>query len=118
MPQKSANSADTVSLDNSTAASETENKEDPPIITDWIAWILLAAIPSASLLAVTSQITMEIAPIPLLWIVPMVIYLGSFILTFDSPRFYVRPLSRLLSIFYSLLFIQITMRGGIRVSAF
>ena len=65
---------------------------DVPSPADWMGWTLLATLPSAALLAVTSQITMEVSPIPLLWVVPMVIYLSSFILTFDTPKFYVRSL--------------------------
>jgi len=46
------------------------------------SWVLLGAAGSVMFLSVTSIITYEIAPIPLLWIIPLCIYLGSFILVF------------------------------------
>jgi SAM-dependent methyltransferase len=42
------------------------------------------------LLALTSHMTMDLAPIPLLWILPLAIYLLSFILCFDAARWYRR----------------------------
>lgn len=53
-------------------------------------WLLLPACASALLLATTAQITQEVAVIPFLWILPLAIYLVSFILTFDSARWYAR----------------------------
>jgi spermidine synthase len=53
-------------------------------------WLLLSAIASTMLLATTSQITQEVAPIPFLWVLPLAIYLFSFILTFSSERWYNR----------------------------
>ena len=53
-------------------------------------WIALPACASVLLLAITAYICQNIAPIPLLWIMPMVVYLISFILTFDSDRWYDR----------------------------
>ncbi len=51
-------------------------------------WLLLPAVASAALLATTNRLTQEIAPVPLLWVLPLSIYLLSFILTFDSDRWY------------------------------
>ena len=53
-------------------------------------WIALPACASVLLLAITAYICQSIAPIPLLWVLPMVVYLLTFILTFDSDRWYVR----------------------------
>ncbi len=47
-------------------------------------WILLAAIPSSWLLSVTTRLTTDIAPIPLLWVVPLAIYLLTFVLVFAT----------------------------------
>ncbi len=55
-----------------------------------VMWLLLPACASALLLATTSQITQEVAVIPFLWVLPLAIYLVSFILTFDSDRWYSR----------------------------
>ena len=52
---------------------------------------MLAATSSTLLLAVTNHLTEDVAPIPFLWILPLAVYLLSFILCFESPRFYFRP---------------------------
>lgn len=57
-----------------------------------LLWLGLAATPSILLLALTRHLTQDIAPIPFLWVLPLSIYLLSFILCFDAPRYYVRPL--------------------------
>ncbi|MBN2105505.1 fused MFS/spermidine synthase [bacterium] len=51
-------------------------------------WILLSASASALLLAVTNTITFDLAAIPLFWIVPLSIYLMSFILTFKHKMWF------------------------------
>jgi hypothetical protein len=56
----------------------------------WLMWTVLAAVPSALLLATTNYMSQEIAVIPLLWIAPLSAYLLSFVLTFDSDRWYAR----------------------------
>jgi hypothetical protein len=53
-------------------------------------WFALPACACLSLLAVTTHLCLDVASIPLLWIAPMAIYLVSFILTFDSDRWYRR----------------------------
>jgi len=47
---------------------------------------------SVMLLAVTNHITQNISSVPFLWVLPLALYLVSFILAFDHPRWYVRPL--------------------------
>ncbi len=53
-------------------------------------WFGLAVVPSVMLLAVTSQLCQEIAVIPLLWMLPLALYLLSFVLSFEYGRFYRR----------------------------
>lgn len=57
-----------------------------------LLWVALAATGSFLLLAVTNHICENISSIPLLWIVPLSIYLLTFILCFDSSRWYRRDL--------------------------
>jgi SAM-dependent methyltransferase len=57
-----------------------------------VAWVGLAAAASILLLAVTSQLTQNVAPVPLLWLAPLTLYLLSFILCFESERWYRRHL--------------------------
>jgi hypothetical protein len=47
-----------------------------------LVWIALAACPSMLLLAITSHVTANIAPVPLLWVLPLALYLLSFIICF------------------------------------
>lgn len=47
-----------------------------------LRWVLLAAIPSSLLLGVTSHLTVDIVAMPLLWVVPLALYLLSFVIVF------------------------------------
>jgi hypothetical protein len=49
-------------------------------------WVVLAAVPSAQLVAVTSHVTTTVAPAPLLWAVPLAAYLASFVIVFARRR--------------------------------
>ncbi len=49
-------------------------------------WALLSAAPSAFSMAVTNLIALEAGSIPLVWVVPLAIYLGSFVVAFASPK--------------------------------
>ena len=51
-------------------------------------WLLLPALGSALLLAATSHVCQDVAVIPFLWVVPLSLYLISFIITFDHSRWY------------------------------
>ena len=62
----------------------------PPSWSDRLVWMGLAACASALLLAVTNHLTQNIAAIPFLWVLPLSLYLLSFILCFDSDRWYCR----------------------------
>ncbi len=63
-----------------------------PTFWQLAGWVLLAAIPSVLLLATTNQICQEVAVVPFLWILPLSLYLISFIICFDQPRWYSRTL--------------------------
>ena len=56
----------------------------PPTPRQRISWLLLACVPSSLLLGVTTYLTTDLAAVPLLWIVPLVIYLLAFIVAFSS----------------------------------
>jgi hypothetical protein len=45
-------------------------------------WVFLAALPSSLLLGATTHVSTNLAPVPLLWVVPLALYLVSFILVF------------------------------------
>jgi spermidine synthase len=74
-----------------------------------IVWMALAAIPSIFLLSTTNLISQDVAVIPFLWVLPLTIYLLTFILTFSGGPFYSRRVYALLflvaaaAVLYSLL---------------
>ncbi len=53
-------------------------------------WVLLAFIGSAMSLSTTNQLCQEVAVVPFLWALPLAIYLLTFIISFDHPRWYSR----------------------------
>jgi spermidine synthase len=67
-------------------------KSEKPSILAQSQWLALSAMGSVMLLAVTNHITQNISSVPFLWVLPLALYLLSFILVFDHPRWYVRPL--------------------------
>lgn len=60
----------------------------PPNLETVSMWFGLAMLPSVLLLAVTNQACMDVAVIPFLWVLPLALYLVSFILTFDAQGWY------------------------------
>ncbi len=62
----------------------------PPNKREQVLWLLLAACASTMLLAITNHLTPNVASIPFLWVLPLSLYLLSFILTFDFERLYHR----------------------------
>jgi hypothetical protein len=63
--------------------ARTEDAAPPrPRRRDYAKWLLLAFAPSSLMLAVTQHITIDIAAVPLLWVVPLALYLLTFIAAF------------------------------------
>jgi hypothetical protein len=57
-----------------------------------LLWIAFAAVPSMLLMAVTTHLSTNVAPMPFLWVLPLGLYLLSFILCFEGSRWYQRGL--------------------------
>jgi hypothetical protein len=51
-------------------------------------WLILPAFASIVLMATTNHISTDVAVVPMLWIVPLALYLLTFILAFDRPNWY------------------------------
>src|SRR5262249_20293140 len=66
------------------AATAPGQQTAPPTWRDGIAFLGLAAVPSGLLLAVTLHISTDVAAVPLFWVVPLAIYLLTFIIAFQS----------------------------------
>lgn len=74
-----------ISLDPPAAATENGNANPaagPISISQRLWWVLLAFAPSSLLLGVTTFLSTDIASVPLLWIIPLIIYLLTFVLVF------------------------------------
>lgn len=78
-----------------------------PGLWQLLLWTTLAACASVLLIAVTSYMSQNVAAIPLLWVVPLAVYLLTFILCFESDRYYRRwlfiPVQFALSVFLLIL---------------
>ncbi|MEM9018821.1 MAG: ferrichrome ABC transporter permease, partial [Verrucomicrobiota bacterium] len=58
---------------------------------DQILWVALSGCGSVFLLGVTNQMSQDVAVVPFLWVLPLSLYLLTFIIAFDHPRWYFRP---------------------------
>ncbi len=65
-------------------AAHSSTEAEPPSLLRCCRWVALAFVPSSLLLGVTTHMTTDLAAIPLLWILPLVAYLLSFVLVFSS----------------------------------
>jgi hypothetical protein len=57
---------------------------------DWILWLALSACGSVLLLATTNHLTEDVAPVPLLWVLPLALYLLTFTMAFARRTLYSR----------------------------
>jgi hypothetical protein len=91
-----------IAIQNGRAASLPAPETDPVQLSEkpssalLALWITLSATASLFLLSITNQISQEVAVIPFLWVLPLAIYLLSFILTFSGERGYNRKLYAML----------------------
>lgn len=71
--------------------SQAEAKDTPAPAGDLVGlWFGLAMLPSVLLLAMTNQVCLDVAVIPFLWVLPLALYLLTFILAFDATGWYSR----------------------------
>ena len=71
--------------------TEARTAATPVPLKNQLQWLALSAMGSVMLLAVTNHVTQNISSVPFLWVLPLALYLSSFILAFDHPRWYIRP---------------------------
>ncbi len=65
-------------------------EEAPPTIGRRLLWLALPALASMMLLATTNHVCQDVAVIPFLWVMPLSLYLLTFIICFDHERWYQR----------------------------
>ncbi len=57
-----------------------------PLARMRLGWLTLAAVPAALVVGTTAHLSLDVAAVPLLWVVPLAIYLGTFVLAFAGPQ--------------------------------
>ncbi len=90
----------------------------PPSNTRRLLWVFLAAMGSLMLVATTGFITQDVAPIPFLWVLPLAVYLVSFMVCFDHPRWYRPGLFHFFLLAATLLSIVIYHNSWVRLGTF
>lgn len=85
--QRPADGLTSIQLSSSHVA---QDQEASPSLSRTLSWVLLSALGSAVLLAVTNHLTQNISSVPFLWVLPLALYLISFIVCFDRPAWYHR----------------------------
>ena len=80
--------------------SETDATVDrAPSVSDRVFWMACAFAPSCLLLGATHYLTTDVAPVPLLWVLPLAVYVATFIVAFSRrPLFSERALSRWMAV--------------------
>jgi len=89
-------------------SDRTENAAKPPVT--WprrLHWVILAFVPSSLLLGVTAHIATDIASAPFIWVLPLTLYLLSFVFVF-SRRSLLKPSWMIKAQPYLVIFIAIT----------
>jgi spermidine synthase len=75
-----------------TSAGEARADEGrSPSIVERLTWIALAAIPSGLVIAVTAHVTTDIAAAPFLWVIPLALYLLTFVAVFREQPWFPPP---------------------------
>ena len=98
---------------NSTAAPhKTQTKAAKLPMATYVKWAFLAFIPSSLMLSVTSKISLDVGAVPLVWVVPLSLYLLTFVLTFTNrnliPVQIFRPITALALVGFLLIFAGLT----------
>ena len=84
------------SADDQAARTHAEAISDtPPSATDYALWFAFSALASLMLLSISNHISQNVASIPFLWVLPLTLYLLTFVLVFEGRGgrgFYIRQL--------------------------
>ncbi len=87
--QKATSAATETSVDSAIESrTDVASEATSPKLFDRLWWLGLPALASLMLIATTNHVCQNVAVIPLLWVVPLALYLLTFILTFEYSRWY------------------------------
>ena len=71
-------------------SSEVNAGGSSPLWWQRLAWVGMSGLSSLMFIATTNHVCHDIATVPFLWIIPLALYLVTFIICFDHPRWYIR----------------------------
>jgi len=74
------------------SGTASDSSQSKPTLGNYLLWLGLASCGSIMFLATTNQICQDIAVVPFLWVLPLSLYLLSFIICFDQSRWYSRAI--------------------------
>lgn len=86
---RAPSSPETDDADREISESAVDN-EHSPRPSEYVWWLVLPALASMMLLATTNHVCQDVAVIPFLWVLPLTLYLISFIICFDNEQWYGR----------------------------
>jgi hypothetical protein len=99
-------------------AAEAAAQGPPPSWLDRLRWLGLAFVPSSLMLGVTFHMTTDIASVPLLWVIPLALYLLTFIIAYAKLPEWFRPVIGNLSPVMTLLLVFVLISGAMGKFAF
>ena len=91
----------------SVSKTKVEIDRPEPGVRNCVVWTLLAFAASAMLLATTNQMCQEVASVPFLWVLPLALYLMTFIICFENQAWYRRWF------FFPMMFISVFVALGL-----
>lgn len=74
-------------------------------------WVGLAFVPSSLMLGVTTHISTDVAAIPLLWVIPLAIYLATMVAAFASTSRTVRPVVTYFAVLFAAISLSVSILG-------
>mgnify|MGYP000314732119 CR=1 FL=1 len=80
----------TLNVQDNETKPQNVKKTNKKHLVDKFLWIALAMVGVILLVSTTNAMTQNIPPVPFLWILPLCLYLLTFIISFHSPKWYVR----------------------------
>ncbi|QEL21123.1 fused MFS/spermidine synthase [Limnoglobus roseus] len=96
-------------------AKPTTPPEPPPTLARRLRWLGLAFVPSSLMLGVTTHMTTDIASIPLLWVIPLALYLVTFIIAFAKTPDWFRPVLGNITPVVTLLLVFVLLSGESKI---
>jgi hypothetical protein len=78
--------ASTDTHDNELETIQSDSNNELPVLRR-LRWVALAFVPSSLMLGVTTYITADVAAVPLLWVIPLALYLLTLVLAFTRKQF-------------------------------